>query len=197
MHLPGLHGIALRDRLAESTGLPVALHHDAAACALAEWRWGPNAGADGLAYLTCGTGFGVGLMLGGKVRYARDGRTPEIGHVRYRDEGPPIFGKPGCYEGYGSANALALLLRWRMPDAARRDARAGRRRGAQPTTPTRAGRCTRTNARSARPARCSPICWRSTCIVLGTLAAYLGEPWIDAVRDASAHEALDVNVERA
>ena len=38
--------------------------------------WGPNAGGD-LAYLTCGTGFGVGLMLDGKVRYAPDGRTPE------------------------------------------------------------------------------------------------------------------------
>jgi glucokinase len=66
VHLPGLHGIRLRDRIADATGRAVGLHHDAAACALAEWRWGPNAGADGLAYLTCGTGFGCGLVLGGR-----------------------------------------------------------------------------------------------------------------------------------
>src|SRR3984957_12645438 len=44
--LPGLHGVHLRDRIADATGHPVGLHHDAAACALAEWRWGANAGVD-------------------------------------------------------------------------------------------------------------------------------------------------------
>ena len=115
VHLPGLHGMRLRDRIADATGLAVGLHHDAAACALAEWRWGANAGVDGIAYLTCGTGFGCGLVLSGKVRYALDGRSPEIGHVRFREEGPAIFGKPGCYEGYASANALGLLLSYRRP----------------------------------------------------------------------------------
>src|ERR1700735_1372830 len=90
VHLPGLHGVRLRDRIADATGRAVGLHHDAAACALAEWRWGPNAGVDGLAYLTCGTGFGCGLVLGGKARYALDGRSSEIGHVRFRDEGPAL-----------------------------------------------------------------------------------------------------------
>jgi glucokinase len=195
VHLPGLHGIALRDRLEASTGLPVTLHHDAAACALAEWRWGPNAGSDGLAYLTCGTGFGVGLVVDGKVRYARDGRTPEIGHVRFRDEGPPIFGKPGCYEGYASANALGLLMRWRMPHLP----------AATPAQVVDEARNGNTDARwvlaaneQAVGAACAMLADLLVLdvIVLGTLATYLGEPWIAAVRDVFAAEALDVNVER-
>src|SRR5215469_12936814 len=55
-HLPGLAGFAVRDALAERFTAPVVMHHDAAAVALAEWRWGSDAGARGIAYLTCGTG---------------------------------------------------------------------------------------------------------------------------------------------
>lgn len=195
VHLPGLHGVHLRDRIADATGRPVALHHDAAACALAEWRWGPNAGADGLAYLTCGTGFGCGLVLGGSVRYALDGRSPEIGHVRYRDEGPAIFGKPGCYEGYGSANALGLLLTYRRP------------KDFPIATPVQVIDEIRRNNADAKWAlseneravgtACAMLVdlLALDCIVLGTLAAYLGDPWVARVRDCFRDEALAVNAD--
>ena len=161
----------------------MALHHDAAACALAEWRWGPNAGADGLAYLTCGTGFGCGLVLGGSVRYALDGRSPEIGHVRYRDEGPAIFGKPGSYEGYGSANALGLLLTYRRP------------KDFPIATPVQVIDEIRRNNPDAKWAlteneravgtACAMLVdlLALDCIVLGTLATYLGDPWVARVRE--------------
>jgi glucokinase len=194
VHLPGLHGMPLRSRLSDALDLPVGLHHDAAACALAEWRWGPNAGADGLAYLTCGTGFGTGLMLGGKVRYAPDGRTPEIGHIRYRDEGPPIFGKPGCYEGFASANALALLLAFRDPEIAIATP-------AQVVNEVRdrnphAVWALRTNERAVGMA-CAMLADLLVLdvIVLGTLATYLGPPWIEAVKAVFREEALAVNAD--
>lgn len=195
VHLPGLRGVPLRARLAQATGHAVGLHHDAAACALAEWRWGPNAGADGLAYLTCGTGFGCGLVLGGKVRYAADGRSPEIGHVRYRDEGPAIFGKPGCYEGYGSANALGLLLTYRRP------------KEFPIATPMQVVDEVRQNNPDAKwaldqneravGAACAMLAdlLALDCIVLGTLAQYLGAPWIEAVKDVFRDEALSVNAD--
>jgi glucokinase len=195
VHLPGLHGIRLRDRIADATGLPTALHHDAAACALAEWRWGPNAGVDGIAYLTCGTGFGCGIVLGGKVRYGADGRSPEMGHVRYREEGPAIFGKPGCYEGYASANALGLLLSWRDP------------KGFPLATPKQTIDEVRRNNPDAKWAlreseravgtACAMLVdlLALDCIVLGTLAAYLGDPWVARVRDFFRDEALDVNAD--
>jgi glucokinase len=194
VHLPGLHGVPLRERLGAALGVPVGLHHDAAACALAEWRWGPNAGVDGLAYLTCGTGFGTGLVLNGHVRYAPDGRTPEIGHIRYRDEGPPIFGKPGCYEGYASANALALLLRWRDPSFAAATP-------VQVVDEVRAHHpaaiwALRENERAVGMA-CAMLADLLVLdvIVLGTLAAYLGPPWIDAVREVFRDEVLATNAD--
>ncbi len=194
VHLPGLHGMPLRDRLSEALDLPVGLHHDAAACALAEWRWGPNAGVDGLAYLTCGTGFGTGLVINGRVRYAPDGRTPEIGHIRYRDDGPPIFGKPGCYEGYASANALALLLLYRDP-------------GFPAATPAQVVNEVRErNPAAVWALRSNERAVGSACamladllvldvIVLGTLATYLGPPWIEAVKRVFREEALEVNAD--
>jgi glucokinase len=194
VHLPGLHGMPLRDRLTSELDLPVGLHHDAAACALAEWRWGPNAGCDGLAYLTCGTGFGTGLVLNGKVRYAPDGRTPEIGHIRYRDEGPPIFGKPGCYEGYASANALALLLRWREPQLPAAVP-------AQVIDEVRKNNpdaiwALRENERAVGMA-CAMLADLLVLdvIVLGTLSLYLGPPWVANVRAVFEDEALSVNVD--
>jgi glucokinase len=195
VHLPGLHGIRLRDRVADATGLAVGLHHDAAACALAEWRWGPNAGVDGIAYLPCGTGFGCGLVLSGKVRYALDGRSPEIGHVRFREEGPAIFGKPGCYEGYASANALGLLLTYRRP------------KDFPIATPVQVIDEVRRNNPDAKWAlteneravgtACAMLAdlLALDCIVLGTLAAYLGDPWVARVRDFFRDESLDVNAE--
>jgi len=188
-HLPGLRNVALRERLAAELGKPVILHHDAAACALAEWRWGPDAGRD-LAYLTCGTGFGAGLIIDGRVRYGAGGRSPEIGHVRYRDDGPAIFGKPGCFEGFGSANALALLAGWRAP---------ARFLGATPlhvVNEAREGEPTarwalRENERAVGAA-CALLAdlLGFDLIVLGTLAVYLGPNWIERVIAVFREEAL-------
>ncbi|MBV8580694.1 MAG: ROK family protein, partial [Candidatus Eremiobacteraeota bacterium] len=114
-HLPGMHGFPLRERLRADMARPVTVHHDAAACALAEVRWGADRGAGGLAYLTCGTGFGAGLVIDGRARYGSQGFSPEIGHVRYRDDGPDVFGKPGSFESYGAASALPKLARRRDP----------------------------------------------------------------------------------
>jgi glucokinase len=188
-HLPGLRNVPLRDRLVDELALPVFVHHDAAACALAEWRWGPDAGRD-LAYLTCGTGFGAGLIIGGRVRYGVGGASPEIGHVRYRDDGPEIFGKAGCFEGFGSANALALLAGWREPE---------RYRGTTPlhvVNEAREGEPTarwalRENERAVGAA-CALLAdlLGFELIVLGTLAVYLGPSWIERVIAVFRDEAL-------
>ena len=68
-HLPGMHGFRLGERLRVDFAKPAAVHHDAAACALAEVRWGADRGVSGLAYLTCGTGFGAGIVIDGRARY--------------------------------------------------------------------------------------------------------------------------------
>ena len=193
VHLP-FRRFPLQDRLAEEFGLPTRVHHDAAACALAEWRWGAAAGADALAYLTCGTGFGVGLLFGGVPRYGSSGHSPEIGHVRYRLDGPDIFGKPGCFEGFGSAGALQLLARRRdpeglgrlMPAEIARRASGGDALAAQILAENE-------NAVGAACALLADLLVLDV-IVLGSLSRYLGEPWIEAVRATFEREALAANV---
>ncbi len=186
-HLPHLAGFALRERLAADLDAPVRLHHDAAACALAEYRWGPNAGSRGLAYFTCGTGFGTGLVLDGTVRYGAGGGSPEIGHVRFAPDGPQIFEKPGCYEGYASAKAIGLLYRYFG--------------GEDIASPAVVDRAVAGDERARLALWWNVRAVGSACallvdllavdvIVLGSLATYLGRPWIDAVREVAASEAL-------
>ena len=193
-HLP-FRDFPLAQRLGDERGLPVRIEHDAAACALAEWRWGVDAGVAGLAYLTCGTGFGVGLVLDGKPRYGSTGHSPEIGHVRYRDDGPDIFGKPGCFEGFGSGTALALLARQRDPS------------GLGLLEPSRIAELAREgNDLAAEILRKNETAVGAACalladllvldvIVLGSLARYLGAPWIAAVQRTFEREALAANAQ--
>ncbi|MEA2663382.1 MAG: glucokinase [Candidatus Eremiobacteraeota bacterium] len=192
-HLPGMHGFPLAERLRADLGAPVAVHHDAAACALAEWRWGSDAGADGLAYLTCGTGFGAGLVLGGRARYGTRGFSPELGHVRYRDDGPDVFGKPGCFESYGAASALPALARRRDPAFT---ATSGAEVAARAAAGDPAARAALEDNAAAVGAACALLADLLVldAIVLGSLGTYLGEPWIARVRDTFAREALPDHV---
>jgi glucokinase len=188
-HLPGMHGFPLGTRLREAFALPVTVHHDAAACALAEVLWGADRGAKGLAYLTCGTGFGAGLVIDGRARYGSRGYSPEIGHVRYRDDGPDVFGKPGSFESFGAASALPKIARLDEPayDAASGAEVAARAAAGDPI----ARRAIGENA-DAVGAACALLADLLVLdvIVLGSLAAYLGEPWIERVRATFAREAL-------
>jgi glucokinase len=189
-HLPHLAGFPLAERLRADFGVPVAVHHDAAACALAEYRWSADHGVRGLAYLTCGTGFGVGLVLDGRLRYGSGGRAPEIGHVRFRADGPDIFEKPGCYEGYGSANAIGLLARFHAPQtfahATPTDVIAAAERGDHDAIAALDDNVAAVGSACALLVDLLAL----DVIVLGSLATYLGAPWITRVRTAMDREAL-------
>ena len=189
VHLPGMRGFPLLERLRADFDVPVAVHHDAAACALAEFAWGAGRGAHGLAYLTCGTGFGVGLVLDGRVRYGSGGLAPEIGHVRYRNDGPDIFGKPGCFESYGSASVLPALARRHDPAF---DARTGEEVARRASAGDPAARAALDENADAVGAACSLLADLLVLdvIVLGSLAAYLGAPWIERVRATFDRETL-------
>lgn len=192
-HLPGMHGFPLAERLRADIGLPVVVHHDAAACALAEVRWGIDRGVDGLAYLTCGTGFGAGIVLDGRARYGAAGLSPELGHIRYRDEGPDVFGKPGCFESYGAASALPALARRRDPSFVAATGVDVAERAAGGDAAARAALDDNADAVGAACALLADLLVLDV-IVLGSLAAYLGEPWIARVRARFAGEALVGNV---
>ncbi|MEX0777135.1 MAG: ROK family protein [Phycisphaeraceae bacterium] len=189
-NLPGWDRIPLAQRLHEALGLPVRVEHDAAACALAEYLWGAGQGADRLAYLTCGTGFGVGLILDGQPYYGADGLPPEIGHIAYRDDGPTAYGKRGCFEAFASASSLQRLAAWRFPQ----------RWADNPPSPAQISQLAQQrDADALAVIALNAQAVGDSCallidllgprrILLGSTARYLGEPWVEQVRQQASRQ---------
>jgi fructokinase len=107
---PGWAQADVARRLARRTAVPTGFHTDVFGAALAEARWGGAAGLVDLAYVTVGTGIGVGLIAGGKPV---DGLThSEFGHIRVArvpgDAWPGVCPFHGdCLEGLASGPAIA------------------------------------------------------------------------------------------
>jgi glucokinase len=93
--------------LGEEFGCPVYLENDANAGALAEHRFGAGKGVHNMIFLTMGTGFGAGIILGGRVYQGTNGMAGEIGHVRLTPGGPVGYHKAGSAEGWISGGGVA------------------------------------------------------------------------------------------
>lgn len=107
---PGWQGFGLAAHLQERYGLPVGLDSDVNGAALAEGRWGGAQGMANHAYITVGTGVGVGLVVGGRTMAGR--AHSEMGHIFVDrapgDDAPGICPFHGaCVEGLISGPALA------------------------------------------------------------------------------------------
>lgn len=194
-NLPGWNALPLRARLEDALGLPVRVEHDAAACALAEARWGSGRelGPDAtLLYLTCGTGFGIGIVMGGRVYHGAGGRSPEIGHVSFADDGPTAFGKRGSVEAYCAGSSLPRLAAWKFPK------RWGDRPpdGRELSTLTAGGDADAQSILDLHADATGLVCAALVdllfphAIVLGSLARYLGAGWQQRVRAVVKREAL-------
>lgn len=110
-NLPGWDNIEIVKTLRERFGVPAGLQNDANACALAEWKFGAGRGCKNMAFLTCGTGFGAGLILNGGLYAGTNDNAGEIGHIRLCDMGPVGYGKSGSAEGFCSGGGIAQLGR--------------------------------------------------------------------------------------
>lgn len=107
---PGWSGTDIVRRLERRYGKPIGFQTDVNGAALAEGRWGAAQGMATHAYLTIGTGVGVGLVAGGRpVQGVAHG---EAGHMRVpRAPGDTYTGwcrfHGDCVEGLISGPALA------------------------------------------------------------------------------------------
>ncbi len=106
---PGWKGTNVAPRLRDAVGVPVAFDTDVNGAACAEMRWGAGRGMDDFAYITVGTGVGVGLIINGQP--TRGFGHCELGHIRVArmagDDWPgscPFHGD--CVEGLASGPAL-------------------------------------------------------------------------------------------
>jgi len=197
-NLPGWDGIYLRDILSHDFNLPLAsirVQHDGAACALAEYHWGAGRQMQRLVYLTCGTGFGMGVVIDGQPYYGAAGRSVEFSHIRYKDSGPEAFGKVGSLEAFAAGSAIGKIATWKYP---------GRHWTLDGTSPTglhvaqlaaqgdaEAREVLQINARAVgHGAAILADIFFPECILLGSLARYLDNSWLVEVRRAFVSEAL-------
>jgi fructokinase len=115
----GWSGADVRRHLAGRWDLPVAFDTDVNGAAAAEMRWGSGQGLSDFAYITVGTGVGVGLFVNG--RPTRGIGHCEMGHIRV----PRLAGDPArsictfhddCVEGLASGPAIRSALGGRSFD---------------------------------------------------------------------------------
>ncbi|WP_442581878.1 ROK family transcriptional regulator [Mesorhizobium sp. ASY16-5R] len=105
--MAGWKDVALRERLAEATGLPAFLETDMAAAALGEQLYGLGTEFSEYYYLYFGVGLGGVMIHDGAVLRGAWGNAGEIGHIPVVADGEPCpCGNRGCLERYLSLEAL-------------------------------------------------------------------------------------------
>lgn len=104
-NLPNLCG-DLRAAVKEKFGnIPVYMENDANAAALGEYTAQKRNGD--FVMVTLGTGVGGGVIIAGKLLVGVNFAAAELGHMTIRYDGIPCScGRKGCFEAYGSAEAL-------------------------------------------------------------------------------------------
>ncbi|HEU5068396.1 MAG TPA: ROK family protein [Sphingomicrobium sp.] len=110
---PGWRGADVAGRLQRALNVPTGFDTDVNGAALAELKWGAGQGLRDLAYVTVGTGVGVGLICDGKPVHGFG--HPEAGHIRIaRMPGDDWSGScpfhGDCVEGLAAGPAIKARL---------------------------------------------------------------------------------------
>ena len=125
-NLPGWDDVHIVEYFERKYNIKTVLENDANACALAEWQFGAgkNKNLSNVIFITCGTGFGAGLILDGKLYSGTNGMAGEIGHIRCEKIGPVGYGKAGSFEGFCSGGGIAQIAKLKLLEVFQRGEKA-------------------------------------------------------------------------
>ena len=111
----GWRDLDLAEEFKKHWDIPVLLGNDADCAALGEALAGYGGSYENVVFVTLGTGFGGGIILGGRLFKGGDNSGIEPGHIPLVFDGLPCTcGLRGCLESYASASALIRQTREKM-----------------------------------------------------------------------------------
>jgi glucokinase len=167
-------------------GVPVAVENDLNVAALGAAHLAQDDGPVDLAFLALGTGLAAGLVIDGRLRRGEGGAAGEIGHVPVDPAGPLCpCGQHGCLELYASGSAVSRL--W--PSRTGRPAPVELFEAAAEGDPAAVAAKRRYATSVAAAVRMLVLAVDVRHVVLGGGVAQLGEPLLDAVREALVEQA--------
>jgi glucokinase len=178
----GLHDAPIVELLEAEGARPQIFVNDLVAATVGE------AGGGSLALLQVGTGIAARCAVGGRVLPSATGQAGEVGHLRFRADGPRCrCGNRGCAEAYGAWGGIAD----RYAEAGRRAATpAMLLRDAQTDEWARQVLAEALEAIGFAAAALVAACDPGTLRVGGGVAAAWGETLLEAIRSALAEQVL-------
>lgn len=182
----GIQDYPIASRLQEACNLPVWLHNDMKAAALAEKLYGAGRPLQNFLYVGITAGVGAGIVSDGRLYQEASGLVGEIGHMSIDYRGPICrCGARGCLETYISIPVLLERLRaatgrdWAptaLADAVRHPAAWAVLQDAADILAVAL-----TNAVNL---------FNPACIFLGHEGAFLPDDWLQRIEDTMNHYIL-------
>jgi glucokinase len=115
-NIPSWHKVHLKDILKEQFNVPVYINNDANCFALGEKYFGVAKDYENIAGITIATGFGVGIIINGKLYSGRNAGAGEFCSIPYRDHDYEYYCSTKYFEEkYGLKNEI-LLARAKKKD---------------------------------------------------------------------------------
>jgi glucokinase len=115
-NIPSWHKVHLKDILEEQFNVPVYINNDANCFALGEKYFGVAKDYESIAGITIATGFGVGIIINGKLYSGRNAGAGEFCSIPYRDHDYEYYCSTKYFEEkYGLKNEI-LLARAKKKD---------------------------------------------------------------------------------
>ncbi|WP_327720138.1 ROK family transcriptional regulator [Streptomyces sp. NBC_00490] len=192
------HDVPLLDLLTEHIAYPLYLDNPLRASAVAELWFGAARGRGNAVVVNLGTGVGAGLVLGGGLHRGVSNSAGEWGHTTIVLDGRVCrCGKHGCVEAYVGASGIMLNLRELSPGSPllheddQTATIAALAEGLRHSDPVAVGTLRDTVRYLGAGIANLVNLFNPEVIVLSSwVAAALGEPLVEEVREAVARHAL-------